>query len=58
MAESNIETNNIPTHAAAEEGDNVTDGAAQPQLAAQWARVRGLLHREVGEVEYRTWLSR
>jgi chromosomal replication initiator protein len=26
------------------------------QLAAQWARVRGRLQQEVGEVEYRTWL--
>jgi chromosomal replication initiator protein len=28
----------------------------EPQLAAQWARIRGRLQREVGEVEYRTWL--
>ena len=27
-----------------------------PQLAAQWARVRGNLQAEVGDVEYRTWL--
>jgi len=27
-----------------------------PQLAAQWARVRGRMQQEVGEVEYRTWL--
>ena len=27
-----------------------------PQLTAQWARVRGRLQSEVGEVEYRTWL--
>jgi chromosomal replication initiator protein len=27
-----------------------------PQLAAQWARIRGRLQSEVGEVEYRTWL--
>jgi len=27
-----------------------------PQLAAQWARIRGHLQREVGEVEYRAWL--
>ncbi len=26
------------------------------QLAAQWARIRGRLQSEVGEVEYRTWL--
>jgi chromosomal replication initiator protein len=28
----------------------------EPQLAAQWARVRGRLQHEVGDVEYRTWL--
>lgn len=28
----------------------------EPQLAAQWARVRGRLQQEVGDVEYRTWL--
>jgi chromosomal replication initiator protein len=27
-----------------------------PQLAAHWARIRGRLQAEVGEVEYRTWL--
>jgi len=33
-------------------------GAAAPpeQLAAQWARVRGRLQAEVGDVEWRTWL--
>jgi chromosomal replication initiator protein len=29
---------------------------AAPQLAAQWARIRGRLQNEVGDVEYRTWL--
>ncbi|HEY2131650.1 MAG TPA: chromosomal replication initiator protein DnaA [Acetobacteraceae bacterium] len=30
---------------------------AQPeQLAAQWARIRGRLQNEVGDIEYRTWL--
>jgi chromosomal replication initiator protein len=29
---------------------------AEPQLAEQWARVRGRLQRELGEVEYRSWL--
>ena len=33
-----------------------TDLADEPQLAAQWARVRGRLQNEVGDVEYRTWL--
>ena len=32
------------------------DIVATPQLAAQWARVRGRLQQEFGEVEYRTWL--
>jgi chromosomal replication initiator protein len=27
-----------------------------PQIAAHWARIRGRLQQEVGEVEYRTWL--
>ena len=31
-------------------------GVAAPQLAEQWARVRGRLQQEVGDVEYRTWL--
>ena len=30
---------------------------ATPQLAAQWARIRGRLQNEVGDVEYRTWLK-
>ncbi len=30
--------------------------SGEPQLAAQWASVRGRLKNEVGEVEYRTWL--
>lgn len=30
--------------------------APAPQLAECWARVRGRLREEVGEVEYRTWL--
>jgi chromosomal replication initiator protein len=33
------------------------DTVAIPQLAAQWARVRGRLQNEVGEVEYRNWLK-
>jgi chromosomal replication initiator protein len=28
----------------------------EPQLATQWARIRGRLQSEVGDVEYRTWL--
>ncbi len=33
----------------------MTDGG-EPQLATQWARIRGRLQSEVGDVEYRTWL--
>jgi chromosomal replication initiator protein len=29
----------------------------EPQLAAQWARIRGRLQSEVGDIEYRTWLK-
>lgn len=32
------------------------DRVATSQLAAQWARIRGRLQNEVGDVEYRTWL--
>jgi chromosomal replication initiator protein len=32
-------------------------GMEEPQLAAQWARIRGRLQHEVGDVEYRTWLK-
>jgi chromosomal replication initiator protein len=31
-------------------------GSEAPQLAAQWARIRGRLQSDVGEIEYRTWL--
>ncbi len=30
--------------------------ADEPQLSAQWARVRGRLQTEVGDAEYRAWL--
>jgi chromosomal replication initiator protein len=35
-----------------------TQGATQPvpQIATLWARIRGKLQSEVGDVEYRTWL--
>jgi chromosomal replication initiator protein len=31
-------------------------GIDAPQLASQWARIRGRLQSDVGDVEYRTWL--
>ena len=35
----------------------ITDSTGSPpQIAAQWARIRGRLQSEVGDVEYRTWL--
>ncbi len=36
--------------------DRTTETEADGQLAVQWARVRGRLQSEVGDVEYRTWL--
>jgi hypothetical protein len=33
-----------------------SDPTGPAQLAAQWARIRGRLQQEVGDVEYRTWL--
>ncbi len=36
--------------------NDVTPSSAAPQLATIWARVRGRLQQQVGEVEYRTWL--
>ncbi len=32
-------------------------GASGPQMAAQWARIRGRLQSEVGSVEYRSWFK-
>ena len=29
----------------------------KPQLASIWAKIRGVLHAEVGEAEYRNWLK-
>ncbi|MES2713006.1 MAG: chromosomal replication initiator protein DnaA [Pseudomonadota bacterium] len=37
--------------------DGATAVTPVPQLAESWARVRGRLREEVGEVEYRTWLK-
>jgi chromosomal replication initiator protein len=31
-------------------------GMETPQLTSQWARIRGRLQSDVGDVEYRTWL--
>ena len=43
---------------SAQDGVTVTDDHTDklPQVAAQWARIRGKLQSEVGDVEYRTWL--
>jgi chromosomal replication initiator protein len=37
-------------------GAGTTAALDEPQFAQQWARVRGRLQTEVGDVEYRTWL--
>jgi chromosomal replication initiator protein len=44
--------------AGTHDGGGVAEPVAldEPQLTAQWARVRGRLQTEVGDVEYRTWL--
>ncbi len=34
----------------------IVSALPQEQLAAQWARIRGRLQKEVGDVEYRSWL--
>jgi chromosomal replication initiator protein len=36
--------------------ETVQDAAMVPQIATIWARIRGKLQSEVGDVEYRTWL--
>ena len=42
------------THEGGDVAETVT--LEDPQFTAQWARVRGRLQTEVGDVEYRTWL--
>ncbi|MBR0657339.1 chromosomal replication initiator protein DnaA [Plastoroseomonas arctica] len=37
--------------------DGATPVTSVPQLAESWARVRGRLREDVGEVEYRSWLK-
>ena len=32
-------------------------GGLEPRIAAQWARVRGILRAEVGEAAYKSWLK-
>jgi chromosomal replication initiator protein len=41
-----------------QDGDEDTGALTQPvpQIATLWARIRGKLQSEVGDVEYRTWL--
>jgi len=68
VAEQNSEMNRVPpeqreaTHnpsqeAAVSEPARTYPVPEEPQFDAQWARIRGLLQQEVGEVEYRTWLK-
>jgi chromosomal replication initiator protein len=37
-------------------GMTLSRDGAEPQIATQWARIRGRLQADVGDVEYRTWL--
>jgi chromosomal replication initiator protein len=52
------EDNLLPVSSASAAHNPTTSStlAADSQLAVQWARVRGRLQSEVGDVEYRTWL--
>jgi len=50
---SGSEDNLLPVGTIAAHGNTA---GSDPQLAVQWARVRGRLQSEVGDVEYRTWL--
>ena len=36
----------------------IEEGRVPEQLAAQWARIRGRLHSEVGDVVYKAWLGK
>jgi chromosomal replication initiator protein len=40
-----------------QEGDMHRGASGTEQIATQWARIRGRLQQEVGDVEYRTWLK-
>jgi chromosomal replication initiator protein len=40
-----------------QEGDVHRGAAGTEQIATQWARIRGRLQQDVGDVEYRTWLK-
>jgi chromosomal replication initiator protein len=50
-----LSTSGIWNEMAQGETANLSD-SSEPQVAAQWARIRGRLQSEVGDVEYRTWL--
>ena len=39
------------------QGPQAPGGPASAQTATQWARIRGRLQSEVGDVEYRSWLK-
>ena len=45
------------TGAAMMSGASGAGDDGKPQLATQWARIRGRLQAAVGDVEYRTWLK-
>ncbi len=52
----NLADTDAPTEPFAPEARSVTDIEQPVQLATQWARVRGKLQQDVGDVLYRNWL--
>ena len=53
VANNDENTGSVPS---SETGFTRAGMADHPQIAAQWARIRGRLQSEFGEAEYRTWL--
>lgn len=49
-------TSSIWTHAEPSRAPHGVE-TGEPQIATQWARIRGRLQADVGDVEYRTWLK-
>jgi len=68
VAEQNSEMNRVPpeqretannpaSDTVGTEPARVHPARKEAQLDTHWARIRGMLQQEVGEVEYRTWLK-
>jgi len=57
-ADTTVKTGDTAEWPATAPRDSVDFGAiGDAQIAVQWARIRGQLQAEVGDVEYRTWLK-